>query len=234
MTVSISIVIPVAPGETRLENLIGALAALDGLLEITVVATEPNSADQDTLSPSGPSKIPLHWIISPSGRARQMNRGAAEARGDYLWFLHADTVITPKSLEALQNALQKHPDDLLYFDLIFTRGGPSLMPLNSWGVWIRSHWFKMPFGDQGFCLSKKRFHELGGYDESLPFGEDHAFVWTARMSGMKVRPAGAGIETSARKYQTHGWCRTTLRHFWLTWKQALPRYGRLLRKRWFG
>ena len=106
------------------------------------------------------------------------------------------------------------------------------MRLNSWGVWFRSHGFKMPFGDQGFCLPAKRFHELGGYDESLAYGEDHAFVWTARTAGMKMRSTGAAIETSARKYQQNGWCRTTLRHFVLTWKQALPRYARLLRKRW--
>ncbi len=33
-----------------------------------------------------------HLLHSPAGRALQMNRGAGEASGDYLFFLHADSL----------------------------------------------------------------------------------------------------------------------------------------------
>lgn len=232
MTVSLSIVIPVAPGETALHRLLSDLSRLEGYSEILIVTTETDGEDWPSLLESLPAAVPVRRICSPAGRARQLNRGAAQAEGEFLWFLHADTAITPPAWQALQLSLQKYPGDLHYFDLRFNREGPLLMRLNTWGVRLRSRWFKMPFGDQGFCLRANRFHELGGYDESLAYGEDHAFVWAARTAGMQVRPAGAAIETSARKYQNEGWCRTTFRHFVLTWKQALPRYARLLRKRW--
>jgi rSAM/selenodomain-associated transferase 2 len=232
MTLSLSIVIPVAPGETALSCLLDDLSRLAGVSEILVVTAETDSEDPQSPLSSFPSTVLIRRIGSPPGRARQMNLGAAAAQGEFLWFLHADTIVTPQAWEALRQSLQKHPGDLHYFDLKFHRDGPLLMKLNTWGVRLRSHWFKMPFGDQGFCLPANRFHELGGYDESLACGEDHALVWTARTAGLKVRSTGAAVETSARKYRQHGWCRTTLTHFWLTWKQALPRYARLLRKRW--
>lgn len=232
MTVSLSIVIPVAPEESALSSLLGDLSQLAGISEILVVTAETNDRVPEADSDSLPSPVPVRRINSPAGRPRQLNRGAAEANGEFLWFLHADTRISPTAGAALLRSLGKHPDDLHYFDLTFDREGPFLMRLSSWGVWFRSHWFQMPFGDQGLCLSQARFDELGGYDESLACGEDHAFVWTARTAGLKVRSTGTAIETSARKYQKHGWCRTTLRHFWLTWTQAFPRYVRWLRKRW--
>lgn len=232
MTSSLSIVIPVAPREPALRDLLTELANLNGVSEILVVAAEPDREVIETIAEANARSIPIRHIISPAGRARQMNFGAREAGGEFLWFLHADTVVTPSACDALQGSLRKHPRDLHYFDLSFTPGGPFLMRLNAWGVWIRSHWFKMPFGDQGFCLAKNHFVDLGGYDEALPCGEDHAFVWKARAAGLKVRSTGVSIETSARKYQQHGWLSTTLSHFWLTWKQALPGYFRLLRKRW--
>ena len=37
-------------------------------------------------------------LYSPTGRARQMNRGAEAARGHILLFLHADTHLPPESL----------------------------------------------------------------------------------------------------------------------------------------
>ena len=35
-------------------------------------------------------------LISPPGRALQMNHGARQARGDVLLFLHADTLLPPQ------------------------------------------------------------------------------------------------------------------------------------------
>lgn len=229
---SLSIVIPVAPGESALRNLLSELSILEGISEILLATPETDCEVLQNTMNDFKSAIPLRRVISPAGRANQMNFGAREAQAEFLWFLHADTVITATAWDALQRSVQIHPGDLHYFDLTFTPGGPFLMRLNAWGTWIRSHCFKMPFGDQGFCLSKSRFQELGGYDESLAYGEDHAFIWKARAAGLQVRSTRVAVETSARKYQQHGWLRTTFTHFWLTWKQALPGFLRLLRKRW--
>src|SRR5215210_8394725 len=45
-------------------------------------------------------------IAAPRGRARQMNAGAAHARGDVLLFLHADTRLPPDADAAITAALR--------------------------------------------------------------------------------------------------------------------------------
>src|SRR5216684_4710806 len=55
--------------------------------ELIVCAT----ADDSALSSVRLEHPDLIWIEAPRGRARQMNAGAAVARGEWLVFLHADT-----------------------------------------------------------------------------------------------------------------------------------------------
>ena len=63
------------------------------------------------------------------------------------------------------------------------------MAINAFGAHLRSRWFGMPFGDQGFLAPRTTFETLGGFDETVGRGEDHAFVWTARHAGV----SGAGL-----------------------------------------
>ncbi|MBD3676276.1 MAG: TIGR04283 family arsenosugar biosynthesis glycosyltransferase [Planctomycetaceae bacterium] len=237
MTCPLSIIIPIGPHETAWRNLLPQLLDAGGEAEILLASPDSEPDDwSEMLEQWGgePPNIPVHWIQTPPGRALQMNEAARQANGEFLWFLHADSEINSETVEWLQNSLTAAPEALHYFDLKFQNDGPLLMRLNRWGVWIRSHWFQMPFGDQGLAISAKTFRELGGYDESQPYGEDHHFVWRARIAGGKLRRVGASIATSARKYRDRGWLRTTCRHVWLTWRQALPMWCQLWKRRWFG
>lgn len=83
-----------------------------------------------------------------------MNVGADSARGEWLWFLHADSRLGPATLWALQRFLDRDVDALGYFDLAFRRDGPRLAALNAWGANLRSRWLGLPFGDQGFVIRK--------------------------------------------------------------------------------
>jgi len=237
MTCPLSIIIPVAPREHAWNTLLPQLLKGRGDAEILLASSESQPADwTDMLESSGFETLnsPVRWLKVPAGRASQMNEAARQARGEFLWFLHADSEINSTTLPALKASLEKSPPAVHYFDLRFLSEGPTMMWLNRGGVWFRSHWLKMPFGDQGLAISAEDFQELGGYDESLPYGEDHQFVWRARIAGLKIRPVGATIATSARKYQKRGWLRTTCRHCWLTWRQAMPLYCQLWKRRWFG
>ena len=46
-------------------------------------------------------------LVSPAGRARQMNHGAHAAQGDVLLFLHADTQLPDAACNVILSALQK-------------------------------------------------------------------------------------------------------------------------------
>jgi len=213
----LSVIIPVGPGELAWRDLLGDLAALPGSAEIILVAPEGESPAEFCPADHG-LDLALRWLEAPRGRARQQNAGAAAARGEMLWFLHADSRVPADTIRAAQQA--GAPGSLGYFDLRFHDDGPWLVRLNSVGARLRSRWLGLPFGDQGLLLHRRLFDALGGFDESLACGEDHALVWSARRAGVPLLPLCAPLYTSARRYREGGWLRTTLRHARLTVGQA--------------
>lgn len=228
---ALSVVIPVAPGDDAWQALLPDLAALPPAARIVLAAAAP--IPHDAAGRIG-AALPLHkweWLETPRGRARQLNAGARAATGRHLWFLHADSRLCPDTIARLRTAIGRHPHALLFHDLEFLDDGPPLMRLNALGVRLRSRWLGMPFGDQGFCIARAHFDALGAFDESARYGEDHLFVWRARQAGVALRATGGTLRTSARRYREQGWGRTTARHVWLTIRQAVPEWRRLLRVR---
>jgi len=213
----LSVIVPVGPEDPAWRGLLGDLAALDADAEVLLVAT-PGAAPPGFAAGDHGLRVPACWLEAPAGRARQQNAGAAAAKGTTLWFLHADSRLPARSVAA---ALRFAGTSALgYFDLRFLDDGPRLARLNAMGAWIRSRWLGLPFGDQGLILPGALFRSLGGFDESLDAGEDHALVWAARRAGIPLVPLRAPLRTSARRYAEHGWLRTTLQHGRLTLSQA--------------
>jgi rSAM/selenodomain-associated transferase 2 len=221
----VSIIIPTDLGETGWKALLVDLQPLPPSVEILVVAVDMASAEHCTKENTMlPREITM--LHSPRGRAKQMNRGATMADRPFLWFLHADSRIKSDAFEKLEAALREDPDAIHYFDLAFQEDGPRLAAVNAWGANLRSRFLHLPFGDQGLCLSKQQFHRLGGFDESVPYGEDHRLIWHAHRKRIPVRRIKAQIATSARKYRQYGWLRTTGFHLWQTASQATPQLAR--------
>ena len=98
------------------------------------------------------------------------------------------------------------------------------------GARLRSRLLRLPFGDQALCLDSALFRRLGGYP-AVERGEDHLLVWRAHRARVPVRPVGAAVTTSSRRYLAKGWAWTTVRHVGLTVTQALPEFLALLRGR---
>jgi len=224
----LSVIVPVGPGDASWHGLLPQLAALADSCELVVVVSRAGDAAELAASiPGG------HRIVAPEGRAHQQNAGALSARGEWLWFLHADSVPGADAVPAIRRALARHaeddcPDALYYFDLRFLDDGPRLTALNALGAWLRCRLFRMPFGDQGLMLRAATFARLGGFDESLALGEDLALVLAAQQADVAIRPIGAALRTSARRYRERGWARNTWRNLRLTWQlsRAWFRRGR--------
>jgi hypothetical protein len=160
------------------------------------------------------------WLHAPAGRATQQNAGAAAGDRDWVWFVHADTRLASDTLPALARFIARDRPALGYFDLHFDGDRPVLMRLNTAGAWLRSRWLRLPFGDQGFVLPRTVFDALGGFNPAITRGEDHELVWRVRRAGLQVRPVGAALYTSARRYAAQGWATTTTGHLAETWRQA--------------
>lgn len=213
----LSVIIPVGPGERAWGELLRDLTALEPGAEIILVAAAGCMPAQALAQDHG-LRVPAKWIEAPVGRASQQNAGAAAASGTMLWFLHADSRVPPASITQARE-FAGHAA-LGYFDLRFQDDGPRLARLNAVGAWIRSRWLGLPFGDQGLLLPRTLFQALGGFDERLSIGEDHALVWAARRAGVLLLPLRAPLYTSARRYAEQGWLRTTLRNARLTIAQS--------------
>ena len=209
----LSIVIPAGPGDDAWQGLLAQLESVP-VREIVLVRPVDDVPIHTALPPT------VRELRSSAGRARQLNAGAAATSGDWLWFLHADSRLAPDSMDALQRFIQKDRAAIGYFDLRFLGDGPTLTAINSFGTWWRSRLFCLPFGDQGFVMPRRVLDALGGFDERLAGGEDHALIWSARRAGVGIKPLHASIHTSARKYAQRGWWKTTRQHLALTWTQA--------------
>jgi hypothetical protein len=211
-----SIIIPFAPDDLTWKALLSDFNNLPDTTEVILVAANKKSAQevQDFLLATH-----IQVISTAKGRAAQMNAGASAASNPCLWFLHADSRIDAQCVKAI-DSFDFSKNTLAYFGLKFSNDGPEWMGINRFGVWFRSRFLRIPFGDQGFVISKSCFEMLGAFREDLSSGEDHAFVWKARKNEVALKHLNASIQTSARKYMKYGWGKTTRLHLRETWRQA--------------
>lgn len=229
----LSVIIPVGPIEEEVpQGFLQDLQHLPDGAELIFVACKQA---QLVLAPSctGLSKYSVKWLCTDPGRAIQMNRGAKEARGQYLWFLHLDSRFDSGLVSSLLDNLKRYPERLHYCSLAFIADGPSAMPINALGANLRSRLLGVPFGDQGFLISKPLFEQVGGYPEAAAYGEDHLFVWYVRQQGIKLKCCAVPLSTSARKYEDKGWLKITCLYQRLWLKQAWPEFIKLVKQRYF-
>jgi hypothetical protein len=225
----LSVIVPLGPAETGLGPLAADLLLLPADSEILLVCCPQSAALRRRQLPSGLRQHPrLRWLEAPAGRAHQLNAGAQAARGQHLWFVHVDSGLSPWVVNQLLAAVSQRPEALHYFRLAFAPDGRGPMVLNALGAHWRSEWLGVPFGDQGFCLSATLFRQLGGYDATLPYGEDHLLLWKARRAAIPLNYCHAVITTSARKYRHRGWGVLTLNYQWRWLRQAVPQAVALL------
>src|SRR5262245_16741858 len=97
---TLTVVVPLGPGEQAWRELLPELAALAPVAELLVVPARAEDAPEQEIEALGARRL----LASP-GRARQQNAGGKAANGEWLWFLHADSRLGPGALPALARAL---------------------------------------------------------------------------------------------------------------------------------
>jgi glycosyltransferase involved in cell wall biosynthesis len=90
----ISVIIPTFNEERALPETLGNLLRQAGDFEVIVV--DGGSVDHTVEIVRGEPRV--RFLTAPKGRASQMNTGAQHATGDWLLFLHADTVLPEGAL----------------------------------------------------------------------------------------------------------------------------------------
>ncbi|PIR22890.1 MAG: hypothetical protein COV44_05775 [Deltaproteobacteria bacterium CG11_big_fil_rev_8_21_14_0_20_45_16] len=203
-----SIVIPCRSDESRQCDLLSDLSMLTTNAEILVIQSKPSLMT----SAGAPNQSRVKYFATKPSRAIQLNYGARIASRKFIWFLHADTRLETRAIEKLRAIRAIDTETIYYFKLGFQLDGPKRCALNALGANMRSQFFKMPFGDQSYMLSKKLFLQLKGFNEDLDYAEDFDFIKRAAHLRINIESIPIKVLTSARKYQQQGWLKTTFEH----------------------
>jgi len=168
----ISIVIPALDEEKALPATLRSVFRQVGVYEVILV--DGGSRDGTVqIARSWPS---LQVLRAPRGRASQMNAGARAARGEWLLFLHADTLL-PDGALALLNALETHPDCRAGGFRHRFSGDDWRLRLISRLDNLRCARTGIIYGDQAMFVRRELFWALGGFPDA-PMLEDVMFCET--------------------------------------------------------
>ena len=178
----VSIIIPTLNEGAYLERTLRCLRNLEPApLEIIVIdgGSEDNTVD---IALNAQVKV---INTDKAGRSLQMNKGASVAKGEFLCFLHGDTLVPDDLVTLIAQTLS---------DSSITGGGfISLMcgqTVTRWTISVHNYLktyyapllfrpydffvkgLRLLFGDQVIFCRKADFEKCGGFDETLPIMED--------------------------------------------------------------
>ena len=209
---TISIIIPTLNEQENIEGLLSYLNSLDETLELIV--SDGGSNDETVAK----SKKYASVIITTRGRGAQMNAGAKAAKGEILWFIHADCKPHPDSVKAILNGLSSN--GIVGGAFEYTLDGKGF--LYRWTELtsnFKDRLFKLCCGDMGIFVARNIFEQMGGYKE-IPLMEDMDFCKRLKKMGESVI-LPQRINTSARRWKEEGKVKNLVRNWLLQFGWAV-------------
>lgn len=199
----ISVIVPVLNEAATIRPALSELLAQAGDFEVIVVDGGSNDGTWETAG----QVAGVRCIRSGKGRGRQMNAGAAQARGELLLFLHADTRLPPGAFEAIERA-RKAGVQAGAFTHRFGADDWRLRLISA-GHNMKCRLNRIYYGDHGIFVAGDVFERAGGFPE-VPILEDVIFCERLRkLARGRLLPEVA--TTDARRFLRHGVWRSTAR-----------------------
>lgn len=187
-----SVIIPTLNEEKFLPKLLGSLAT-QTYRDFEVIVVDGKSRDRTVaVAESFTDRLPtLHILNSPRKNASfQRNRGADAAHGAYLLFLDADGVLFPYTLERLAQFVVARDAQFVtsWFSPDGDASGDALLAILGNMYTEGSVLVKRPVaGGAFFCIERKTFIAVGGFDEHITFGEDYDLGRRLKQKGIPLR-----------------------------------------------
>lgn len=175
-------------------------------------------------------ELGIRALLSPRGRATQMNLGARQATGEVLLFIHADTQLPSSALDDIGLALSDARIVGGRFD-VRLEGKHWMLKLIGAMISLRSRISRVATGDQGIFVRRDVFAELGGYPD-LPLMEDIALSRALKRRG-RLACLRSRVVTSARRWEAEGIWRTIFK-MWALKSLYLVGISPLRLKRYYG
>lgn len=207
----ISVVIPTLDAERRLVATLAALvpAVVEGVVR-QVIVVDGGSSDATVAIAEASGAEVLHCR---PGRGSQLRTGAKAARGEWLLFLHADTVLASdwdREASAFMAAVDsgRRPLAAAAFRFVLDDFGPRPRLLEAL-VALRCALLRLPYGDQALLVPRRLYEAVGGY-RPLPVMEDVDLV--RRLGRRRITILRSAAVTSAERYKRDGYLRRALRN----------------------
>jgi rSAM/selenodomain-associated transferase 2 len=213
----------IVPTFNEAPNICRQAQTLRQLPNVEIIFADGGSSDgtAKVISSILPELPNAHLIQTSCGRPRQMNAGAKHAKGEWLIFLHADTVLPEDSFGVFLKTIHESPglnSGAFTFRVEHEKWAYRYLEFY---VGLRCKFLKLPFGDQALFIKRRFFEALGGYRADFPLMEDMELVQRLnKQAGFAILPAP--VFTSPRRYEHDGFFKRGLGNIYL---QLLYRCG---------
>lgn len=202
---SLGVVIPALNAGASLARALGALEHARAIFDLDILVVDGGSGDNTVaVAESQGARV----IEAPRGRGTQLAAGAAEVRGDWLLFLHADTVLQAGWAVELAAFMINERHRAAYFRFQLDDDTPGARRIERMAAW-RCRVLGLPYGDQGLAIPRDLYTAFGGYPDQ-PLMED---VYLARRMGRsRLMSLETAALTSAKRYREGGYWRRPMRN----------------------
>ncbi len=198
----VSIVIPAFNEEAFLPRLLASIKDQD-FTDYEIIVADNHSRDGTREIARKYGAAVVDGGIPSVGR----NRGAAAARGEYLLFLDADTVV-PEGF--INKILARFEKDFIDICIPWIKPIDGTKPIYSTIYRFSNTFFKLMEAIQpqglGVCiLTTRRMHDrIGGFSEKQRVSEDYDYINRAAQVGRFRVYTNVSVYHSVRRYKTEG------------------------------
>jgi rSAM/selenodomain-associated transferase 2 len=204
----LSVIVPALDAAAVLPATLAALeeARTRGLLRELIVVDGGSTDRTVLLAETAGARL----VGAPRGRGAQLAAGGAAASGDWLLFLHADTLLAPGWATAVAAFIAEpgNQERAGYLRFRLDDRGAAARRMEALVSW-RCHRLGLPYGDQGLLVAARLYRAVGGF-RALPLMEDVDLV--RRLGRRRLAAIDADAITSAARYRREGYVWRPLRN----------------------
>lgn len=223
----VSVVVPVFNGGTGLEKCLSAIIASSyPVFECIVV--DDGSTDGMAKSATDQLGVRLIRLGEQCGPARARNQGAAQAKGDIIFFTDADVMLHPDAIERAVTALQSDPGISAVFGSYDDQ--PDHASFVSQYRNLLHHWVHQTSSEEAStfwtgcgAIYRDVFIKMGGFSKSFerPSIEDIELGVRLRNSGYRIRLEKTMLATHMKHWTIEGVIRTDIFQRGVPWMLLL-------------
>jgi len=220
-----SVIIPAYNEEKYIARCLHSISGLKKPVGCSFEVIVVNNASTDRTAETAHAALPEARIINEpkKGLTRAYNRGAREARGEILFFVDADMILSPSHLEKIAEEFKRDPrlavlsgpyryKDAGFFGDFATRFVYLFFAMPAEFIFVRLLNVGASMASGNSAVRRSIFEKLGGFNEKIFYGLETEFALRAKKIGKVRFKYYLSTESSSRRLKKEGVLKTIFRH----------------------